>query len=138
MIYTLQRQCTFTNKGDELNMQRAFKTDKELKDKFDAYIDKTRKEEKLANIAGFCVFCHINRDTYYAQKEIYPDTIKAIETELEDYTINAKINDTFKIFYMKNKFNYRDRTELDNQVSGKIEISEEDKKMLNTIYDRTQ
>lgn len=115
--------------------KRAFETKQDLQDKFKAYIEKTKKEEKLANIAGFCVFCDINRDTYYAQKEIYPDTIKAIETELEDYTINAKINDTFKIFYMKNKFNYRDRQEIDN-TNVNVEISNEDKEMLERIKQR--
>ncbi len=95
--------------------QRAFKTAEELEQKFRDYIEYCHKEEKLANIAGFCVFCDINRDTYYAQKEYYSDTIKKIEQMLEEEAINCKsINDTFKIFYMKNKFSedYRDRQEL--------------------------
>lgn len=117
---------------------RSFKNEQEFKDKFDEYIDYCIKNERLANIAGFCVFTDITRETFYNQEQYYFDTYKKIQNVLEDYTINAKINDTFKIFYMKNKFNYRDRTELDSQVSGKIEISEEDKKMLNTIYDRTR
>ena len=117
---------------------RSFPTEQDFKNKFDEYIDYCIKNERLANIAGFCVFANISRETFYNQEEYYFDTYKRIQNVLEDYTINAKINDTFKIFYMKNKFNYKDRTELDNQVSGKIEISEEDKKMLNTIYDRTQ
>lgn len=117
---------------------RSFKNEQEFKDKFDEYIDYCIKNERLANIAGFCVFTDITRETFYNQEQYYFDTYKKIQNLLEDYTINAKINDTFKIFYMKNKFNYRDRTELDSQVSGKIEISEEDKKMLNTIYDRTR
>lgn len=117
---------------------RSFKNEQEFKDKFDEYIDHCIKNERLANIAGFCVFTDITRETFYNQEQYYLDTYKKIQNLLEDYTINAKINDTFKIFYMKNKFNYRDRTELDSQVSGKIEISEEDKKMLNTIYDRTR
>lgn len=117
---------------------RSFKNEQEFKDKFDEYIDYCIKNERLANIAGFCVFADITRETFYNQEQYYFDTYKKIQNLLEDYTINAKINDTFKIFYMKNKFNYKDRTELDNQVSGKIEMSEEDKKMLNAIYDRTK
>ena len=65
----------------------------------------------MPNIAGFCVYCDINRDTFYAQKEYYSDTFKKIQDILEDATLNAKINDTFKIFYLKNKFGYKDKQE---------------------------
>lgn len=91
--------------------QRAFKTKKDFEDKFKAYIEQCKFEGKLANIAGFCAFADINRDTFYAQKDIYSDTFKKINEMLEDITINAKINDTFKIFYLKNKFNYKDKQE---------------------------
>lgn len=92
--------------------KRAFKNKKQFIDKFMEYIDKCRNEKLLPNIAGFCVFADINRDTYYAQKEYYSDTFKKIENILEDATINSKdVNDTFKIFYMKNKFGYKDKQE---------------------------
>lgn len=113
---------------------RKFRKDKIFKDNFMAYIVKCKEENLLANIAGFCVYCDINRDTYYQQKEYYPDTFKKIELILEDYTINANINDTFKIFYMKNKFNYKDRREIDtNQnlnVNNYKELSVEELKKL--------
>lgn len=114
---------------------RAFKDNKEFKDTFDKYIDHCMSNEYLPNIAGFCVFADINRDTYYMQKEYYPDTFKQVENLLEDKAINAKINDTFKIFYLKNKFNYRDRQEIDN-TNLNIELKEEDKELLETIKKR--
>lgn len=95
---------------------RTFVTEDIFKHKFNDYIDKCIAEEKLANIAGFCVFCDMTRETFYAQQNYYSDTYKKVQEILEDYTINAKINDTFKIFYMKNKFNYRDKTEIDNNI----------------------
>ena len=91
--------------------ERAFKTKTEFEDKFKEYVSKCQTEGKLANIAGFCVFADINRDTFYAQKDIYSDTFKKINEMLEDITLNARINDTFKIFYLKNKFNYKDKQE---------------------------
>lgn len=95
---------------------RKFKTAEELQKTFNDYLDYCIEEQRLANIAGFCVFADIDRQTYYNQKNYYFDTFKRIEYSLEDHTINAKINDTFKIFYMKNKFDYKDRQEIDSNV----------------------
>ena len=92
--------------------ERIFKTPEEFIEKFKEYIEKCKEEENLPNIAGFCVYCNINRDTFYAQEEYYSDTYKKVNDILEDATINSKnINDTFKIFYMKNKFGYKDKQE---------------------------
>lgn len=91
--------------------KRAFKTKDVFIEKFKKYIYQCESDSKLPNIAGFCVFCDINRDTFYAQEEYYSDTFKKIQDILEDTTINAKINDTFKIFYLKNKFGYKDKQE---------------------------
>lgn len=104
--------------------KRAFKTKKEFLDKFNNYIKECRYKKDLPNIAGFCVFSDINRDTFYAQEEYYSDTFKKINDILEDATINAKdINDTFKIFYMKNKFNYKDRQDIDANVNTEIKVT---------------
>lgn len=93
---------------------RAFKSNKEFVDKFLEYINYCKKIDYLPNVAGFSRYCDIDRSTFYAQEEYYSNTFKKVQTILEDETINAKnINDTFKIFYMKNKFDYRDRQELE-------------------------
>jgi hypothetical protein len=65
----------------------------------------------------------MTRETFYKQQEYYSDTYKRIQEVLEDYTINAKINDTFKIFYMKNKFGYKDKTELDSNVNSNVNLN---------------
>lgn len=115
---------------------RSFKNEVEFLDTFNLYIDECVAKEYLPNIAGFCVFADIDRETFYNQEKYYFGTFKKVQSILEDRTINAKINDTFKIFYLKNKFGYRDRTELDNNISGKIEINEEDKKLLSNLTER--
>lgn len=100
---------------------RAFKTAKSFLTKFNNYIKECENKNNLPNISGFCVYANINRDTFYAQKEYYSDTYKKINYILEDITINNRsINDTFKIFYMKNKFGYRDRQDNIN-VDGSYE-----------------
>lgn len=92
--------------------QRAFKTKEDFKNKFIEYIKLCEEQKKLPNVAGFCVHCDINRDTFYAQGEYYSDTYKKVNDILEDATINSRdINDKFKIFYMKNKFGYKDKQE---------------------------
>lgn len=92
--------------------KRIFETEKAFEEKFIEYINYCKKEKRFPNIAGFCVYCNMNRDTFYAQKNYYSDAFKKINDILEDATINYKdINDSFKIFYMKNKFGYRDKQE---------------------------
>ena len=115
---------------------RSFASDEELEQCFIDYIKDTKEKEELPNIAGFCVFANISRETFYEQETYYSYTFKRIQAILENAAINAKINDTFKIFYMKNKFNYKDKSEIDNNVNGKIEMSDEDKALLNNLYER--
>ena len=104
-------------------MQRAFKTEDEFKNKFVEYIDYCNSKERLPNVAGFCVYCDINRDTFYAQQEYYSDTFKKLNDMLEDEALNNKYtNDTLKIFYMKNKCGYKDRQEIDNTSTNRITI----------------
>lgn len=105
---------------------RAFKTKDDFINKFREYIGVCESKKKLPNIAGFCVYADINRDTFYAQEEYYSDTFKKVNDILEDATINANINDTFKIFYMKNKFDYKDRQDIDANVKNEIKVTLED------------
>ena len=103
--------------------QRAFKTKEEFKNKFIEYISLCEQLKKLPNVAGFCVHCDITRETFYKQEDYYSDTFKKVNDILEDATINSKdINDTFKIFYMKNKFGYKDKQELEH--SGKLKLED--------------
>lgn len=102
---------------------RTFKDADEFYKTFIEYIEDCSIREKLPNVAGFCRWCHMNRDTYYAQKDYYSDTFKEIEEILEDEAINNKFtNDTLKIFYLKNKCGYRDKHEIDADVDSKVEI----------------
>ena len=86
--------------------------------KFLEYIADCKAQGKmLPNIAGFAFFADFSRDTYYeySHKEGYSDTIKKIEAAFEDITLNCK-DPAKSIFYLKNKFGYRDKTE--QEISG--------------------
>ena len=93
---------------------RAFKDDEEFENTFRNYIEYCKSIDYLPNVAGFCVFADITRETFYAQKEYYSDTYKKIQERLEDSALNAKVGDSFRIFYLKNKFNYKDIVETEN------------------------
>lgn len=102
---------------------RIFKTEQDFYDKFNEYIEYCREKEYLPNIAGFCRYCDIIRSTYYDQNKHYPYTFKKVEGILEDETINYKGDSpAFKIFYMKNKFDYKDKVEQEN-INRNIEIT---------------
>ncbi len=89
---------------------RKFKTKEEFKEKFLEYLEYCESKEWLPNIAGFCVYMDMTRETFYAQKNYYSDMYKKIQNYLENGIINNKhISNTEKIFYLKCKFNYIDK-----------------------------
>lgn len=92
---------------------RTFKTEQDFIQAMRDYIEYCVANKRMPNIAGFCAFKDINRDTFYAQATLYSDTYKKARDVLEDGVINtnADINDALKIFYMKNAFGYVDRVE---------------------------
>jgi len=99
---------------------RAFKTAEEFENKFMEYISYCRMYERVPNVAGFVVYANINSDTFYAQKDYYSETFKRVNSILEDEAINTDyFKDAFKIFYMKNKFGWKDKSEIDNNIANK-------------------
>jgi len=103
--------------------RRAFENEDTFKNKFNEYIEYCNEKKRLPNIAGFCVYCDINRDTYYAQNDYYSGTFKKLNDILEDEALNNKYtSDTLKIFYMKNKCGYKDKQEIENNNKNKITI----------------
>lgn len=98
---------------------RKFKTGKEFKDAFAKYLEYCAEKDKLPNIAGFCAKVKIGKTTYQNQKQYYPKEFDEVENMLEDAAINAKIGDSFKMFYMANKFGYRNKKDVDQTISNK-------------------
>ena len=111
---------------------RVFKDDQEFYNKAKEYIEYCNVNERLANTAGFCVFTDIHRDTYYQQKEYYSDTFKKVEQLFEDSALNHKAT-AMGIFYLKNKFKYRDKVETEN-VNLNYDMTEEEAERLLKKY----
>lgn len=99
-----------------------FATEEDFLNKFEEYVSICDKSQRLANIAGFAVFCRMNRDTFYHTKGRFPWAGGMIENILEDYTLNAPINHILKIFYMKSKFKYRDKPEEEMKDKSRVVI----------------
>ena len=97
---------------------RVFKDDQEFMDKFMEYTKYCEENKRIAYIAGFAVYCKICRDSFYAQKDYYPETYSMINDVLEDYTINSDVHHVLKMFYLKSKFKYNDHNG-ENMQSGK-------------------
>lgn len=93
---------------------RIFKTEEDFEAKFIEYVNHCERRKELANIAGFCYYSGMTRVAFYDQKEHYPYTFNRIQECLEDRAINAHIGDSFKAFYLKNKFSYKDKVETEN------------------------
>jgi hypothetical protein len=90
---------------------RAFETDQDFKDKFIKYIEHCRDNKRFANIAGFCAYCDITRDTFYAQQEYYSDTYNKVNQILEDEVLQ---DNTYRAqLYLKAKFGYTETQKVE-------------------------
>ena len=116
---------------------KAFKTKEEFTDKFQEYLSKCEAKDHLPNVAGFCVFADIHKDTFYQQKEYYSDAFKKVQDMLEDGALNAKIPPAVKIFYMKNKFkkDYKDKQEIESTNHTTLNMERVSSKDLRKMLD---
>lgn len=104
---------------------RAFEDETELIETFAEYLLKCKQYDRFVNIAGFCSFADITRDTFYMQQEYYPDTYSKIHQLIEDLTINNR-NIPMAIFYLKNKHGYSDRPEQEASENAALNSMHDD------------
>lgn len=129
--------CMPRNKGQP----RRFANGSELEQAMKDYL---AQGDKFPNLAGFCVSADLNYDTYYMNKEYYPESFKNIELMLESAVLNVKPELTTRgIFYMKNKFkkDYQDRVEQAIFTPEPLKInydklSEEELRTIKDILDK--
>ena len=100
---------------------KKFKTKEELQDKFDEYIQYCRDNKRFPNIAGFCAYNRMTRDTFYQQKKYYSDTYNTIRQILEDEVLQ---DNTYRAqLYLKNTFGYKDKQTIES-TNVNVELSE--------------
>lgn len=106
---------------------KAFPTPQDLQEKFKEYI--TNCPDAIPTITGFCLYCDINRDTFYGYKEYdgYSDTLKRIDDYLEQAAVNQMMvarNPAAQMFYLKNKFNWADKQEISNNLTVNTDFTQ--------------
>lgn len=122
-------------------MKRLYATEKDFIKKVLDYIEYCTQTERYPNIAGFCVYAKINRDSFYAQKEYYSDTYKRVQDIFEDEALNSKwAIPVIKIFYLKNKFGYADKIEQTSVIkeTPKFDLSKLSDEELKQFKDLTK
>ena len=119
----------------------SFKSPEDMLEKFQGYLEYCRVERRFCNIAGFCTYIDISRETYYEYKNnkdaIYSDVINKIDREIESELFESKLSPPERIFYLKNKFGYADKIEhVNTNVDVQVEPDEELVKKIRQKYVR--
>jgi len=100
---------------------RRFSTEDDFTNAMKNYLE---IEKVFPNIAGFCVYADISRETYYEHKVYYPYAYKRVEQMLEDAVLHIDPKYAARvIFYMKNKHGYKDIQEQNISVAEPIKIN---------------
>lgn len=109
-----------TNSKKKINKSKV--STKQLRILFENYLYECNVRLRFVNIAGFCVYAGISRQTYYTYKkdERYASLINYFEDVMEDEALNYR-NDKISTLYLKNKFGYADKVESRNMNTTSIE-----------------
>jgi hypothetical protein len=110
---------------------RRFKDEQEFIDAADNYLIWCKEKGRFGNVAGFAVYCAMNRDTFYAQREYYPDAFTRVNDMLEDEALQH--NTQTARMYLMNKFNYTDRSKVE-AVNFNHEMTEEEADKVLKLY----
>lgn len=111
---------------------RSFANGDVFEARMNEYITYCNNQDRLANVAGFCVYCGITKDTFYQQQVYYSDSFKKCNDMLEDAAVNHKVVG-MGIFYLKNKFGYKDKLETENVNLNVNTETEMDKEQADSI-----
>ena len=91
---------------------RAFATAEELEQSFKDNINYCVETQRFPNVAGFCAYKWITRETFYKQQEYYSDTYNKIRQILEDEVLQ---DNSYRMqLYLKNTFGYTDKVQTEN------------------------
>ena len=95
-----------------MGQPRRFPTEDDFQQSFIAYIQHCADKQFLPNVAGFCVYADITKETFYKQQEYYSDSYKKIRQAPEDSLIQherfGQKNPAMAIVQGKNTFKWDD------------------------------
>ena len=104
-----------------MGQPRRFPTEDDFQQSFISYIQHCADKQFLPNVAGFCVYADITKETFYKQQDYYSDSYKKIRQALEDSLIQherfGQKNPAMAIVQGKNTFRW------DDTGKGKVDSS---------------
>ena len=112
---------------------RKFQSEDGFQQAFVDYIEHCVTQKLQPNVAGFCVFCDMTKDTFYSQREYYPDCYQKVRSALEDTLVNfhhftGMSNPAMAIVQGKNTFGWDDRPGAGKDslvLDAEIDVDEE-------------
>lgn len=102
-----------------------YKTTEALQHEVDMYF----ANEETPTISGLAIFLGMTSKTFieYGEKSEFAPTIEMARQRVEEFiergALNNKLNATFSIFALKNRFGWKDRHEVETKLSGTLSLS---------------
>ena len=108
-----------------------YKTKEELEEKIDRYFIECDREHEPYTVTGLALALDVDRKTLinYSEKDEFFHTIKKAKGKVENYLEKRLIKDssaTGIIFNLKNNYGWKDRQEIDANVTSEIKVTLED------------
>lgn len=101
-----------------------FKTVEELRKKIDGYFEMcdSKDSKEIYTVTGLCLFLDCDRDTLvnYSKREEFFGSIKKAKLKIEksiEIRLMTTMNVAGAIFNLKNNFGWKDRQEIDSNIS---------------------
>ena len=85
---------------------KSFANEEDFQSKILQYFSLCDKHIRMPNRSGFCAFANVTRETYYKQKEYFPDTFDKVEGLFEDGFLNTPINPGLALAALGKQFGY--------------------------------
>lgn len=85
---------------------KSFANEEDFQSKILQYFSLCDKHIRMPNRSGFCAFANVTRETYYKQKEYFPDTFDKVEGLFEDGFLNTPINPGLALAALAKQFGY--------------------------------
>lgn len=107
---------------------RRFSEGQDLIDHMLAYVKECKSKKRLPNVAGFCVYCKMSKETFYQHRGYYPDAFDMVNSILEDHVINDHfVGEKLRMLYLMNKFGYTNRSDQVLNVPNTIKVANLDR-----------
>lgn len=109
-----------------------YKTKEELQKVIDEYFMQCDRDEEPYTVTGLALALDLDRKALitYGEKEEFSNTIKKAKLKVESYLekklVSGQGNATGIIFNLKNNYGYKDRQEIDANVTSEIKVTLED------------